>query len=332
MLLRLFKGNNPGVIILITLIFLGVWTSAFLHPASLAAAQTDSSPMPLYGLLSTIAGSNIIVRTAISFAIVVAIVFLLVNFNTTNFFINERTYLPALIYVLAGGLFPEYQSLNPALPASLLLLAAIIRIIDGYRKPDLANNFYDAGLFISAGSLFYANLIWFGILVIIGIALIRNMNISEVFISLLGLLTPYVILFGAYYALGKDLRVLLSLLWQNLLAGIVKYHINKVTIVALIFFLIVIVVSLGYLMTLLNSKKIKSRKTFSLLIWTFLISAAIYILLPSVSVEMVWIAAIPVSYFLTHYFVFIKKKLVPEIFFSGILLMVLVIQFLYFRS
>ena len=72
--------------------------------------------------------------------------------------------------------------------------------------------------------------------------------------------------------------------------------------------------SIAYLFTLLNTKKIKSRKTFSLLIWTFLISVAVYFIMPSVSVEIIWITAIPASYFLTHYFVFMKKKLMPEIF------------------
>ena len=41
----------------------------------------------------------------------------------------------------------------------------------------MAGNFFDAAILISTGSLFYANLIWFGLLVIIGIALIRTVDI-----------------------------------------------------------------------------------------------------------------------------------------------------------
>jgi putative flippase GtrA len=86
-----------------------------------------------------------------------------------------------------------------------------------------------------------------------------------------------------------------------------------------------------YLFSLLNSKKIRSRKTFSLLIWAFLISLAVYYIMPSVSTEIGWITAIPVSYFLTHYFVFIRKKLVPEIFLSVLFLLIIVIQISYFK-
>jgi hypothetical protein len=76
----------------------------------------------------------------------------------------------------------------------------------------------------------------------------------------------------------------------------------------------------------INSKKIKTRKTFSILLWSFFISLIVYFALPSVSVEIIWITAMPASYFLAHYFVFVRKKLVPEIIFSGFLILVLLVQ------
>jgi hypothetical protein len=331
MLLRIFKGTNPGVIFLITVIFIAIWISAYIRPSDISASQFDSGAMPLYELLTRMAAGTTHLRMLISFLLVVIIAFLLVNFNTTSFFINERTYFPALIYILIGGFFPEFQSLNPALPASLFLTLALIRIMDGYRKQGVANNFFDAGILISTGSLFYANLIWFGVLIIIGIALIRTVDLSSIMISFLGLLTPYIITFGFYYVTGKDLRALLTLIRVNLFLRTEVYFFSRLTIVGLILGSIIVIVSLAYLFSLLNSKKIKSRKTFSLLIWTFLVSVAICFIMPSVSVESVWITAIPVSYFLTHYFIFNKNKWVPEIFLSVLFLLVLAIQITYIR-
>jgi hypothetical protein len=331
MLLRLFKGNSPGVIILITVTFIAVWISSFVHPQAVSGFQYEPDQMPLYRLLEVATGISSRAGEVIAFLFVATMAFLLVNFNTTSFFINERTYLPALLYILAGGIFPEYQTLNPVLPASLFLMLAFIRIIDTYRKPGIANNFFDAGILISTGSLFYANLIWFGVLLIIGIALIRTVNISEIALSLLGLLTPYLITFGIYYVTGKDVMALFSLIGTSLFIRTEGYLFSRLIIVALIFVTIITIVSIVYLVTLLNNKKIKSRKIFSLLIWVFLISVAVYFILPSVSVEMVWITAIPVSYFLTHYFIFIKKKLVPEIFLSLLFILILVIQVSYLK-
>lgn len=331
MLLRLFKGTSPGVILLITLIFIGVWISAFIHPSDLPSLQFDTNPMPLYGLLKAVASKGSLPGVILSFALTGFISFLLVNFNTTSFFINERTYLPALFYILLGGVFPEYQSLNPALPASLFLMLAVVRIIDGYRKPGIANNFFDAGILISTGSLFYANLLWFGLLLIIGISLIRTVNFSELAISVLGLATPYLMTFGIYYVAGKDISAFMTLVGDNLFLRTEGYLFPRVTLAAIFLGSIIIVVSMAHLLSLLNTKKIKSRKIFSLLIWTFLISVSVYFLLPSVSVEIIWIAAIPASYFLTHYLVFRKKRLVPEIFLSIFFIMILIIQIAYLK-
>jgi len=331
MLLRLFKGTGPVVIFLIIITLFAVWLSAILKPAVDSLSYLTAEPMPLYGLLRLITVKTQYLGVIVSFLMVSIMAFLLVNFNTRVLFINERTFLPALIYILLGGLFPQYQSLNPVLPASIFLMVAFGRIMDSYRKQGIVYNYFDAGILISLGSLFYANLIWFGLLVFIGIALLRSSNIVEITTSVLGLITPYVITFGVYYVMGKDLRVLISLIENNLIGKSAVYEFSRLSIVALITIGIILIVSIGHLFRLLNTKKIRARQTFFLLIWGFIISIGVYIFVPSSSVEMIWIMIIPVSYVLTHYFVFVRRKLVPEIFFSVLFVLILLIQIWYLR-
>jgi len=331
MLLRLLKGTSPGVLFAIIFIILVVWISAFYNQPVNSTPFDDTESMPLNSLLKLAIGNNHFISTAFSVAVVSLMAYLMVYLNTSVFFINERTFLPAVIYILLGGLFPEYQGLNPAIPASLFLMLAIIKIMDGYRKPGIAYNFFDAGIFISIGSLFYANLIWFGLLVIIGIALLRTGDMTEIAISFLGLLTPYLLTFSLYYVMGKDLRELTSLIENNLFSRTSDYLLSRLTIVTLIYTGIIILVSIFHLFMLLNTKKIKSRQTFYLLTWGLLISIVIYIFLPSVSIEVIWIISIPASYFLTHYFVFAKKKVIPEIFFSVLFILIMLIQIWYLK-
>lgn len=331
MLLRIFKGTGPGVIFLIIIILIAVWVSAILNQRLHPRFIYESDPMPLYAFVKLMIHNSHNLGVILSFLLVSLMAFLMVNFNTTVFFIHERTFLPAFFYVLFGGLFPDQQLLNPVIPASIFLMLAIMRIMDGYHKTGTAYNYFDAGILISTGSLFYANLIWFGLLVIIGIALLRTGNAKEIVISVLGLLTPYLITFGIYYVLGKDIFALMKLIGDNLFTRSTFYPLPRLTVVALIFSGALILISLVQLMQRMNSKKIKSRKTFSLMIWTLLISIIVYFALPSASVELVWLISIPVSYFLTHYFVFVKKKLVPEILFSFLCFFILFIQIWYLR-
>lgn len=326
MLLKVFRGTTPRVIVLIILMLGALWIRAFFDPQLPGNAVYETSPMPLYMILKFLLGVHPLPGVIFSFLVLSLMLFLLINFNTTVFFINERTFFPAVIYLLFNALFPENQVLNPVLPASLFLMLALIRIMDAYRKPGIAYNFFDAAIMISIGSLFYANLLWFGLLVIIGISLLRTGSIKEIAISVLGLATPYIVAVGLFYVSGMDLLKFFANIKSNLFGETTGFTFGRLTIIVLIYSALMLLISLGFLMMQLSSKKIKSRKTFYLLLWGFVISVALYFALPSVSAEMIWITAIPASYFLVHYFVFARKKVLPEIAFTGFLLLVVLIQ------
>lgn len=63
--------------------------------------------MPLYELLKMVIGDKALTGVVFSFLLVSVMTFLIVNFNTKEVFISERTFLPALFYVLTTGLFPN---------------------------------------------------------------------------------------------------------------------------------------------------------------------------------------------------------------------------------
>jgi len=329
MLLKYFRGAGPGEVAIIFLTALGIWASAFINPHLSDSYYYDANPMPLYGLLRQMLGGNALYGVIFSFILVLLMTFLIVNFNTSHFFINERTFLPAAVYVLFTGLFPHYQSLNPVLPASVFLIIAIRRIMDAYRKNGTAFNFFDSSILIGIGSLFYANLVWFGLLAIIGIAILRTGNVKEIIISIIGLLTPVTITTGIYYGTGKDLYTLLEVFRYNLFSETEGYYFSPAVIVGLIITGLIILICLVHLLSLLSNKNIKARKTFTELIWTLVISFAVYFVSPSASVELIWLAALPISYILAHYFIFSRKKLFPEIFFAMLLIIIAFMQVRY---
>jgi hypothetical protein len=326
MLLKKFRETGPDVIILIFIILLLTWTGAFLHPHLPSELGFDVKPMPLFGLLLSVAGFNSLFSVIVAFLLLLLILFLLVNFNTSVFFISERTYLPAVIYILLTGFFPQHQVLNPLLPSAVFLILAVHRIIDSYKIQSTAFSFFNAGMLISVGSLFYANLIWFGILLIIGIAILRTGSIKEITISVLGLATPVFILSGFFYIAGKDMNSLFSAVTYNLFAKDMHYSFPLINLVALILSGVIVLISVAHLLSVINAKKIKSRKTFMLLFWTFFIAVAAGIIFKSVSAEIFILAAIPVSYFLSHYFVFTRKRVLPEVLLAALFILAAVVQ------
>lgn len=326
MLLKIFRGTGPEVILLIIITLILLWLSAFIDPQVQSAAVYEVKPMPLYGVLKYLTGTDIRAGVILTFIILTVLLFLLVNFNTSVFFIEERTFLPAFIYVLFSSLLPSLQVLNPVLPALVFLLPALKRIMEAYRKSGTAFNFFDAALLISIGSLFYADLIWFGLLVFAGIVLLRSVNMIEIFISVAGLLTPYIMVFGIWYVIGNDMGILAGDLRENLFAGSPEIAFSGTEKVVLIFSGLLILVSTLFLFQQAHKRKIKSRKTFYLLLWLFIISLVLYFILPSASAELLWITAIPACYIISHYFIFVRKKKIAEVVFTGFFLLILVIQ------
>ena len=321
MVLRFFKGIVPVVIVMIAIIFIAVWTPVFFSEP-LRNNVSYNNPMPLFGLLEHLLGTRILISNIVAAIICAVLAFLIINLNTTHLFINERTFIPALIFILFTSILPQYQTLNPALPASLFIIFAIKRMLESYRKQGIAYNFFDVGILIGTGSLFYANLIWFGTLIFVGIFLLRNVSFEEIIVSILGLITPYIIMFGVYYLLNYNLNELFLLIYDNLFSKVASFSFSKPTVVALAFILIILIFSF-VLMLMRQNTKIKSRKAFWLLIWLFSITMCVYFISPSASCEIIWIAGAPLSYFIANYFTFSKRKILSEVFFILFILIIL---------
>lgn len=326
MLLRALRGKGPGAFLLIIIAFAAVWSSAWLHPQPVPDSVYQSNPMPMYGLLLKLCSGNHTIGMLITFAVLAVITVLIELFSDNTDFLSERSLILPFIYIVSGGIFPIHQQLNPVLPASLFLLLALMSIMKGYHKPDIVHNFFDAGFLISFGSLFYANLIWFGILVIIGIGLLRTGKPSEIIIAVLGLAGPWFLTYGILYVTGADIKKLADIIVLNLFhrGENAKYAIAQ--LVALSVIAIGLLASMTNMMTVMNKKKIKSRKVFSLLISTFLITITVFLAVPSASSEIFWILALPSAYFLSFYLTTSRRRIFPEIYLVLIIGLVAFIQ------
>ena len=262
MISKLFRGTGPGVIFLIIFSLILLWLSAFVNPQVQTSSVYEVRPMPLYRIAKLITANSPQAGVTLSFIVLTILLFLLVNFNTSVFFLGERTFFPAVIYIMFSAVLPPLQVMNPVLPSAPFLILALKRIMGSYRKPGTAFNFFDAALLIGTGSLFYANLVWFGLLVFIGIALLRTGNVVEIFTSIIGLLTPYIMIFGIYYVLGRDTGELWTDIRENLFAESPGAVFSRVGIVALTVSGLMLLVSIVFLNGAYKFNENKIKKNF----------------------------------------------------------------------
>jgi len=325
MFLRIFKSNMPIVIFLISLLALGLWLKSFfdIPPREFTF---DLVQMPLYKVLKNILGNNWILRVISGLLFTLLLSFSLVRLNTKYFFINKRSYLPSLLFILIASSLHALNRLNPVIIAAFFLVIALDRIIGTYRQDGLSYNYFEASFSISFGSLFYLNLAAFLPITWIGLILFRPFKWREWLFTLIGFALPYIFLISYYYLVDKNLVHRVTNIYNNFKVTNGRYYLKDEYFLFLGYLGLLMILASNHIIKNFPKKKIHARNSFILLLWVFIISLIAFFVLPSASLELLIISSIPLSYLITNYFLFMKSKRWSEIFFFMLLALVLLVQ------
>jgi hypothetical protein len=126
---------------------------------------------------------------------------------------NEVTLFPGLFYILVSCAIPDFLYLSPVLMGNTFFLIALFNLFETYKNPACADSIFNTGWWIGIASLFYFPFIFYFVVAVVGLNILRAFNIRERLMNFLGLLTPY-ILVGIYSFwfdhLGKFLEIQFS--------------------------------------------------------------------------------------------------------------------------
>jgi hypothetical protein len=327
MILKFFKSIRPATIVMIFVCGLLVWLRSFIYPAE-DVFSFDKFPMPLTHLLYRFFPAQTIHASILAFLLWMVHSFFLVWLNTKFFFLNERSFLPAFFFVLSSGIFLPLQRLNPVIISSLLLLFSLERIFISNRQTRTVFSFFDAGLLIGVGSLFYANLIFYFLIVWIGLVLLRPFIWREWVSSVIGLATPFVFTVSYYFLMEEGIIIdFFNTFQSNIFLPFNYMNFDIPGIIFLSYLGFLIFVASFRMIRFFSVKKVSSRKFFKLSFWVFILTVILYFTIPSASVELLIILLIPVSYLLTHFFLGLKTQWLGEVLFLIYIAGIVFIQF-----
>lgn len=322
-MIKIFRGSGIGPVLLLSLTALALWVQYFISPPQLTE-PSGGDPMPLWGLITKALEGSSLLAVIISFALMMTVAIVMVRFNTAIFFIPRRTYLPAFLYILLYAFFPDTMVLNPALVAALLILAGIWRMVAAYRVNGMTFNFFDAALLISAAGLFYAPAVWFIILVIIGIFVLRSPDTRELTVTVIGALLPWLMLYAVWYVTGGNLTDLTGTIGHNLFDPVPALTWSRTLMILLVVAGMNVLPALFSLLKEMPTYKIRSRKTFELFLWMIALCVTAFLIIPAVSVEINAVLAIPVAFIMSGYYTFARRLTMPEILFWLMVIMLVV--------
>lgn len=326
MILKTLKSNQTFHFLLIPFIAAALWIKSFLNPA-LFPFYPEEDMMILYQPINALIGKSTVVSNTVALMFIILLAFLILKLNVQYTFIRVRTVLPSILFILITSGLHELHAMHPVYPAALFLILTVDRIFNAYDKEVIHSNAFEAGIFLAIGSLFYLNLVFFFPFLWIGFIILKpKVNWREYILSTLGFIFPWLVALAYYGATGQSDELMVTLKANiSLQSAFLRGNLPVQIYMGFLAFLTLLASVL--LLSQYDGKKISSRKYFKAFFWIFLISCVLIVANPAVSQDIIIILAIPLTYLISNYLIFMKRQIWGEIFLYILAVGVIYLQF-----
>ncbi len=326
MLFKTVKSNSVSNLIYVPFAVAAFWMGKLLTPFNYPFQGGEAKNVlfgPLYKLTTGLPLLNVVLSAVMTILLALLIEMVISRYQ----FIRIRTRLPALLFVILLGGFTALHTLHPVYFAAVFMLLATYRLFSIFDESKAQSPVFDAGLLLGIGTLFYFNL--FAVLpaFIAGVGVLnRESRWREYLILVIGYLLPFVFALS-YYFYTDRLDFILAVFAENVASPLNHFLGDlplQIYLGLLVFFTILasVVMAQQY-----DTKKVSSRKYFTVFFFIFLFTLAGFVFVPGTSREMLLLTFIPVTYLVSNFLVFVKSRFWSEFLFLFLLGFVVVMQF-----
>lgn len=327
MILRILKSNRAGNYFLIPLIGVLFWLKSLLAPDVYPFFSGETENL-LYRPVEGMVKNAPFLQSLVALIILFILAFIMLQINNRYSFIRVRTMLPAPLYILMVSGLTEMQTLHPVYFAAVFFLIAVYRFFSAFDQVKPYSAVFDSGILLGIASLFYFNaaLLFPAFFMGIGI-LARETRWREYVIIIAGFLIPFLFVFS-YAFLTEQVTELIHIVeWGTITPN--NHFKENIPLQFFSGFLIFLTI-LGSITIIqqYDSKKVSTRKFFTVFFLFFICSVASFIFVPATSQEMLVIIAIPVTFQVSNFFVFLKSRFWGELLFTLLLVFITGLQIL----
>ncbi|HEY5510113.1 MAG TPA: hypothetical protein VIK10_03715 [Prolixibacteraceae bacterium] len=314
MLLRLFNNKNVYSAILIPVVAFLFWMEPLRVPTALVV-QPGEGMMPLYIFFAKFFTGTTIWPVMTGFLLVLLNALILSLLSYEFQFLQQRTFLPGIIYIATVSAFPSLQTFHPAYPATFFLLLSIYFIFSTYHRKNEISSTFNASFLLSVGALFYLPvvtlfpLIWISIFV-----LQKNDNWRLLVIPLIGITLPLLFLWSFLYVSGSDQAIIFTIL-EGMKAVNNQFIFEPAFLILTGFIFLLSAFGSISLINSVNIRKMSTRKYFIIIYWIIGLTIPSAFLFHSTDLGVIALSTIPVSFLMAHFFLSSKRNFWREFLF-----------------
>jgi hypothetical protein len=252
---------------------------------------------------------------AIALACIVAQSLILIRLNFKHIFIENKTYLPSVIFVIIGSSIVAMQQLHPALVSNFFLLWALDKALVIDKGQNAIKRYFESGLFLGLGTLIYPNMYVFIPTIWLTLIILQNSRWRDWTASIIGFLTPILIYFALLFFNGKHATGFNNF-YQLIFNSSANISFSTFSFIPIIVLGVLFIISLLAGLRYIGIKKINTRKYYTFFFWFLLLNTAISYFLPTIGLESIYMAAIPISIIFAIFYTESRSKWFKEFFFT----------------
>jgi hypothetical protein len=233
---------------------------------------------------------------------------------------NENNYVPAFIYVLMMTCHFDFYTLSPVL-MGLTLLLLVLHLLFNFIQIRIKNDemLLQMGFYLGLAVLFFLPMFLFIIVVVFSLLLFTGISLRRILLLLYGFLLPLVIV-GAYYYFRDGLREFLT---QYVFSFFIFPGDNLVGFRSLLIILAIPVIYMFFAIV-----KVFGQTGFSnfqvriqqIMFLTLLVGFLVFLLVNYKAPYQLVIFVPPAAFYISHYFLLIRKRVWRELLFLLFLL------------
>ncbi|MBC7390390.1 MAG: hypothetical protein H7329_14330 [Opitutaceae bacterium] len=347
-MIKFFKVNDPYRFGILTIVFIIIRALIFYFGSPLTqielpfllAARTISEGKWLYkDIWETTEPLTTLVYYLLPkgpenfsvFSYWINVILIIFNAFYANYFLQkldiflDKTFLPALFYILLSLTFFELNVLSAPLLASTFLLFVLNNAFSFLKKEDY-NRLYDSGFFLGIASLFFLPCVAFIPSVLVTLLVFTRSQGKGYFLFLLGLLFPWTITCIVFLWIGglnEFINIFINHYFSNFKNFIFSTETLTIFLLPITLFITGVIFSLKGNLREINFQSV-SRKF--LIFW--LLSGMVCCLISTTkSFSLIYIIIFPLTFFYTFNFLQIKKNFIPDLIIFAFIILSLYLQY-----